>query len=157
MARSGQMLAVGDRAVEFEIRDLNGGRKSLKDLLGTGPALIAFFKVSCPVCQFTFPFLERLHRAKVNVFGISQDDASSTRDFNEEFGISFPVLLDERGYPASNGFGITHVPSLFLVEPDSVVSWVLEGFSKQEFERVGSRLGAAPFKPGENVPEWKAG
>lgn len=151
------MLAVGDKAASFELEDVNGARKSLDSLLSSGAALVAFFKISCPVCQFTFPFLERLYRAKANIVGISQDDAASTRDFNEEFGISFPVLVDGHGYPASNGFGISHVPSLFLVEPDGRVSWAVEGFSRQELEKAGARLGASPFKPGEYVPEWKAG
>lgn len=151
------MLATGDKAPAFDLELQGGGRKSLNDLLARGPALIGFFKVSCPVCQFTFPFLERLHRAGVNVAGISQDDAASTAEFNDEFGITFPVLRDARGYPASNGFAISHVPSLFLVEQDGTISWAVEGFSKSELEKAASRLGASPFRPGEYVPEWKAG
>ncbi len=156
MARTG-MLADGDVAPDFELQEMNGGIRSLKDLLASGSTIVAFFKVSCPVCQFTFPFLERLHRAKVNVVGISQDSAQDTEEFGEEFGISFPLLLDDQNYKVSNGFGITHVPSTFVVEPGGKVSWVLEGFNRKELESLGVRLGAAPFKPGEYVPEWRAG
>jgi len=62
-----------------------------------------FFKVSCPVCQFTFPFLERLHKRYggdgVTFLGISQDDARATQNFAKEYGVTFPLLLDESGYP----------------------------------------------------------
>jgi peroxiredoxin len=151
------MLAVGDRAPGFALTDLEGGRKSLEDLAANGPVLLAFFKVSCPVCQFTFPFLERFHQGKANVVGISQDDAGLTRGFNEEFGITFQVLIDSTGYPASNGFGISHVPSLFVVEQDGTVSWALDGFNKRELADLGARFNVKPFHPTDYVPEWKAG
>ncbi len=35
-------------------------KQSLEDILGKGPALLAFYKISCPVCQLTAPYLERL-------------------------------------------------------------------------------------------------
>jgi peroxiredoxin len=151
------MLAAGDRAPDFEIAAAEGGRKALKDLLASGPVLIAFYKVSCPICQFTFPFLERLHRAGVNVVGVSQDDAESTREFSEEFGLTLPMLVDDRGYPASNGFGLAHVPSIFLVEAGGAVAMASDGFVRQDLEEVARRSGVALFKPGEYVPEWKAG
>ena len=35
-----------------------------------------------------------------------------------------PTLLDKEdaGYPVSNAYGLTNVPSLFLVEPDGRIS-----------------------------------
>jgi peroxiredoxin len=120
--------------------------------------VLAFFKTTCPTCQYAFPFLERL-KGDTPLFAVSQDDAESTRQFHAEFGITLPTLLDSagRGYPASNAYGITYVPSLFLVEPDGRISWASTGFHKSELEELGRRLGVAPFRPGENVPEWKAG
>ncbi len=154
---SRKMLEAGDKAPGFTLTDLDGNPRSLGDLTANGPVLLAFFKVSCPVCQFTLPFLERFHQGKVNVVAISQDDAASTREFNREFGLTFPSLLDGPGYPASNGFGISHVPSLFVVEPDGSVSWALDGFNKSELSDLGVRFGVKPFRPNEYVPEWKAG
>ena len=156
------MLEAGAAAPAFELEDLNGGTRTLRDIAAGKPVLLAFFKVSCPTCQFTFPFLERMYRAgkgSVGVYAISQDDAASTSEFNQEFGISMPTLLDraERGYPASNAYGLTHVPSLFLVEPDGRISWTSNGFHKQELEELGRRTGVAPFKPSDYVPEWKSG
>ena len=157
-----EMLATGSRAPSFRLKDLEGKERSLDDLLASGPVLLAFFKESCPVCQFTFPFLERLHQgagAALQFIAVSQDDARSTKQFNRDCGVSFTTLLDEAraGYPASNAFGISYVPSCFLVEKDGTVSWTLEGFSKGELEAVGGRVSVAPFKPDEYVPEWKAG
>lgn len=158
------MLETGSSAPAFTLKTLDGGTQSLEQILARGPVLLAFFKVSCPVCQYTFPFLDRIHsgggpKAAVQIVGISQDKPAATRDFVQEFGVTFPVLLDEAGedYPASNAFGIHTVPSLFLVETDRHISAAGNGFSKKDLEQLGYRVGVTPFQPGERVPEFKPG
>jgi peroxiredoxin len=162
-AKQNQMLTPGERAPDFQLQDLNGGRQKLSTLLEKSPVLLAFFKVSCPTCQFTLPFLERMYRDLADkgarIFAVSQDDAEATREFHQEFGITMPTLLDSarQGYPASNAYNLTHVPSMFLIEPDGKVSWSLSGFHKKEIETLGAKLGVRPFLPGEQVPEMKSG
>src|SRR5437879_1348618 len=106
------------QAPGFDLPALTGGRTALSELLASGPVVLAFFKVTCPTCQLTFPFLQRIHQAGGRIVGISQDDTRATTDFNARFGVSFPTLLDSAGerYPVSNAYRITDVPSLFLVE-----------------------------------------
>jgi peroxiredoxin len=153
------MIEAGSRAPEFQLTDLEGRKQSLQALLARGPVLLAFFKVSCPVCQMTFPFLQRLHESGggVAILGVSQDNAADTRRFNAEFGVTFPVLLDDAGYKVSNAFGLSSVPSLFLIEPDGVVSQSWCGFIKKDLEALGQRLGAATFRADERVPELQPG
>jgi len=118
------------------------------------PLLVVFFKITCPVCQLTLPYLNRLHRAgSLPVVGISQNDPEDTREFNQEFGIEFPVLFDREGdnFPASNAYGINSMPSLFLLEPGGKIGRVIEGWSKCEMSRFGV------LTQQDNVPEWKAG
>jgi peroxiredoxin len=154
------ILKAGVAAPKFELRELAGGRQSLQGMLQRGPVLLAFYKVSCPVCQLTFPFLERLAKNDaVHVIGVSQDDAKSTAAFNDRFGVTFPTLLDEAtdGYPVSNGYAISSVPSVFVVESDGTISKSFEGFSKRELDAIGERVNVRPFLPDEYVPEFKAG
>jgi peroxiredoxin len=158
--RTKAQTAAGAKAPSFQLTAPDGSKITLDEILARGPALLAFFKISCPVCQLTAPYLERLaaNRA-IQVIGISQDDASSTRGFANRFRLTFPTLLDlsEQEYPASNAYAITSVPSLFLIEPDGTVSRAFAGFSKRDFEEIGARAGVAPFGPDDHVPEWKAG
>ena len=154
------MLGRGMHAPRFELKDLSGEKRSLDKLLEKGPVLLALFKVSCPVCQLAFPFLERLsHNDAMAVIGISQDEAGSTVGFNRRFGITFSTLVDEsrEGYPVSNAFGISSVPSVFLVETDGTISHAFAGFSKRDFEEIGKRINVRPFRPDEYVPEFKSG
>lgn len=159
-----KLLTAGSRAPDFRLPQLNGGFGALHGgLIEDGPILLAFFKVTCPVCQLTLPFLDRLHQGaapgSIRIFGVSQDDPEDTREFNRVFGVTFPMLLDpeDDDFAASNAYGISSVPTLFLVEPDSKVSRVIEGWNRKEIEWLGSKMGVAPFRRDDHVPEWKAG
>ena len=95
------------------------------------PALIAFFKSSCPVCQLTLPFLQRMAAGGgLEIAAVSQDDMRTTEEFRSGFGVRMLTLLDEskNGYPASNAYGISSVPSLFMVEPGGRISMAVSGF-----------------------------
>jgi len=158
--RKKELLAAGTSAPAFRLSGLDGSTRTLQDILNGGPALLAFYKISCPVCQLTAPYLGRLSGSKaIQVIGISQDDAGATRGFMQRFGVTFPTLLDlaSEGYPASNAYGLTSVPSLFLLERDGAIARCFNGFSKRDFEEIGARAGVVPFGPGDHVPEWKAG
>jgi peroxiredoxin len=158
--RKTTLVAAGAKAPPFRLSALDGSTRSLEDILAGGPALLAFFKISCPVCQLTAPYLERLAANNgIQVIGISQDEAGATRGFATRFGLTFPTFLDPSAdeYPASNAYGISSVPTLFVVEPDGIVSRSFAGFSKRDFEELGARTGVVPFGPEDHVPEWKAG
>lgn len=157
------MLETGARAPDFRLADLGGQTRGLRDLVASGPAVLAFFKTTCPVCQLAFPFLDRIHRGQaeraISIYGVSQDDAEVTGEFNQEFGVTFPTLLDsaDADYPASNAYGISHVPSVFLVEPDGTVSWTMEGFDKKALEALGAKAGVQTFTDRDRVPNFKPG
>jgi peroxiredoxin len=153
------MLSSASKAPPFTLYNLDGAPHSLTTLLSNGPVLLAIYKISCPVCQLTLPYLDRIAGGKLQIIAISQDDPSNTRRFQTKFGVSLPTLLDreEEGYPVSNAFGITYVPSLFLIEPDGTISLTSEGFIKSDLESIGARAGIQPFRQDEAVPAWKAG
>jgi peroxiredoxin len=148
------------RAPEFDLPDLSGNRVTLSNLTHDGPILVAFFKVSCPTCQYTFPYLQRFaEKNAVRVVGISQDEAALTRRFCETYGVTFPVLLDAASakYTASNAYRISTVPSLFLIEPDGSISTAGTGFSRQDLEEIGERFGFVPFRSDEHIPAFRPG
>ncbi len=92
-----QALAAGTVAPQFELSEMDGSKFSLAQALSRGPVLAVFFKVSCPVCQYAFPYFQRIHKAygseKLSVVGISQNEKRDTADFMKRFGVTFPVLL----------------------------------------------------------------
>src|SRR5579863_6955331 len=162
-------LTPGTQAPDFELRAMDGKRFVLRDELARGPLVLAFFKVSCPVCQYTFPFLERLERAYghhgVRIFGVSQDDPKHTAAFTKEFGVTFPVLLDDREtYPVSNAYGLTNVPTVFWIAQDGKIEISSVGWVKADFDAINRQMAeaqkispASMFKPGEDVRDFRAG
>jgi peroxiredoxin len=163
-------LESGVLAPAINLPFLDGRRFSLKDSLKGGPAVVAFFKVSCPVCQLAFPYLERIFKAygqgaKVTFVGVSQDSAADTKAFSSEFGISFSMLLDEKSkYPASNAYALTNVPTIFLISADGEIKSSIVGWSKPEMEQLSQKLARLSgqavqriFLPGDQVPEYKPG
>src|SRR5208283_1436498 len=120
----------------------DGGKFSLKDALQHGQVLAIFFKVSCPVCQYSLPFFDRLHKAygsqKVAIVGISQDDKKNTAAFLKEYGV-------------------TNVPSWFLVGQDGEIKISSVGWVRADVEDLNRRLSDANhtalrrlFHPGDD-------
>src|SRR5580693_8367631 len=162
-------LTPGTKALDFELKAMDGMRFILRDELSRGPIVLAFFKVSCPTCQYAFPFLERLERAYghkgVRIFGVSQNDPKQTAAFTKEFGVTFPVLLDDtETYPVSNAYGLTNVPSVFWIAQDGEIEISSVGWVKADFNEVSRKMAearniplASLFKPGEDVRDFRAG
>ena len=161
-------IVAGQTAPDFSLKSIDGTEYSLPKLLKRGPVFTSFFKVSCPVCQFTFPFLNRLYKRygskDVTFLGISQDSARAAKEFADEYGVTFPIVLDAEGYPASNAYAITNVPTSFLIDTDGSVKIASTGFNKKDLEVIAAELSqrhkiplSALFRPDESVPPNRPG
>jgi peroxiredoxin len=162
-------LEAGAKAPSISLNTTDGRQFSLDGDTRTTPVVAAFFKVGCPTCQYAFPYLERIYKAypkdKVTFVGVSQDTKDDTAAFTKQYGVTFPVLLDDmKKYPASNAYGLENVPSMFLISPSSKVEFSTVGWVKPEIERLNKMVADAAglpaaeiFKPGEQVMDFKAG
>src|SRR6266699_4331507 len=162
-------LKAGTSAPDFTLPNMDGKKFSLRDALARGPVLAAFFKVSCPTCQYALPFLERIYKAHGNknltIVGVSQNEKKDTASFIKEYGVTFPVLLDDtRTFPASNAYGLTNVPSIFWIAQDGEIEISSVGWVRKEIEEINRRAaeavgdGAKPvFLAGEQVADFQAG
>jgi len=163
-------LEVGTLAPDFALPTLEGHQVSLKELLQRGPVVLAFFKVSCPVCQYAFPLYERLFHANqgtdVTMLGVSQDGLRKTADFRHEYGVNFPLAIDDDShhYAVSNAYGLTNVPTLFYIAPGGKIEVSSVGWSKADVDEVNAKLAAlrhqkppAFWRAGEDVPAFRAG
>jgi peroxiredoxin len=162
-------LSAGVRAPSFALPTVEGRQVLLEEALKNGPVVLAFFKVSCPVCQYAFPFFERLYQANqgnnVTIVGVSQNNLRDTKDFMREYGISFPVALDDpKRYEVSNAYGLNTVPTLFYIAPDGEIEVSSIGWSKSDVEAVNQKLAehrrqppALLWRKGEEIQVFRAG
>jgi len=161
-------VQAGNAAPVFALAGVDGQQHSLTDALKKGPVLAAFFKVSCPVCQLAFPFLERMYESygdgKVSFWGVSQDNVTDTKEFLDEYGVKFPALIDADGYKVTKQYGLTNVPSIFLIQPDGKVQTASVGFARKDLETMAAEVAKASgktpqslFRNGEKAPEYRPG
>jgi peroxiredoxin len=126
--------------------------------------------VSCPVCQYAFPLFERLFRANqganVTVLGISQDGLRQTAEFRNEYGVNFPIAIDDDAnhYAVSSAYGLTNVPTLFYIAPSGEIEVSSVGWSKRDVDEVNAKLAAfrqqkppVLWRKGEDVQDFRAG
>lgn len=165
------MLALekGSRAPSFTLPGADGKATwTLKGLLDGKGAVLAFFKTECPTCQLEFPFVERIGKAlagsPVLLLGIGQSSRGEIAGFRREFGLSFPIAIDGEPYPVSEAYGLTHVPTLFLLDSTGAVRRTEVGFSKENLEgflkdacALGGVKSPGLFKATDDVPPMQPG
>ncbi len=162
-------LSAGISAPDFKLQTMDGKEFSLRDALTRGPVVAAFFKISCPVCQYTFPYLERIYKAhggkNVTIVGVSQNEKKDTAGFAKEYGVTFPILLDDtKTYPASNAYGLTNVPSIFWIAQDGKIEISSVGWERKEIEEINRKAAKlagenleSVFRSDEQVAEFRPG
>ena len=162
------ILEPGRIAPDFLLKTETGGIFSLKQNLNKGSVLLAFYKKSCPTCQMAFPYIERIHQGYAGenflVLAIAQDPPADIPEFKQTYGLSLPTVADENQYATSKAFGLTNVPTLFLVRPDQKVEMTLVGWSKkemlelsQEIAKMTKKASIGLFTPKDDVPDFKPG
>lgn len=133
-----------------------------------GETLYVVFKTTCPTCEFTWPYLERLRQSAgspgLRIVAVSQDPPDKTAAFNARLGSKVETAFDPQPWPASNRLGVDTVPSFFRVTADGKLAETVIGFSRDRMEGLAERAAAAAgkpyqklFRPGEPVPSTKAG
>ena len=163
-------LVTGELAPDFTLATTDGRKASLYELLQRSPVVLAFFKVSCPVCQYAFPMYERMAQAHKDTgatfLGICQNAAPDAKAFAREYGVTFPIAIDDDAnrYAVSNAYGLTNVPTLFYIQPSGETEVSSVGWSKGDVDEINAKLAALHrqepptlWRRGEDVPEFRAG
>ncbi|MGI9119559.1 MAG: TlpA family protein disulfide reductase [Acidimicrobiales bacterium] len=138
-------LQPGSIAPDFDLPARGDGRDhvSLGTLTENGPALLAFFKASCPTCQLSFPVwgeLARRYGHKVAVAGVALDSLEVARPWLDERGFDAPVLDDSDGFSVSGAYGLATVPTLVLVGSDGRVMAASEGWDRNRAKAWDAEL-----------------
>jgi len=161
-------LTPGKTAPPFSLEGIDGKIYSLEEERKSKLILAAFYKKACPVCQLTFPFLERIRKAyagtSFEILGIAQDEAHEAEEFASEYQLSFPIIVDEEPYKISSAYGLTNVPSTFLINHDGRILQTLVGFDKpgliEASNMISKRIRKPPttvFTKADQVPDFKPG
>ena len=123
---------VGAEAPAYGGATLAGDSVSLAGLRGQ-VVLLNLWATWCAPCRHETPFLEALFQARkaegLTIVGVSMDTRDARNqvvEFVEEFGVTYPILLDPqmRGMDAYRVLGL---PASFLIDRDGVLRWMRFG------------------------------
>lgn len=124
----------GTVASSFTLKDLTGKEVSLADYRGK-VVIIDFWATSCPPCRRELPHIQKIYEKYkdkgVIVLAItSESNIEKVKEFIEEEGYSFPVLID-RGREASSAYGIRAIPMLFVLDREGIIQHIHRGYSPE--------------------------
>ncbi len=138
------MIAVGEPAPDFKLRDQDGEEVSLGDFSGRRVLLVFYPLDFSPVCSDQLSVYQQvkpqLAEREVELVGISVDSSYAHKAFQEKLGIDTTLLSDfepkgevARAYGSYlDAAGIAN-RTLVLVDENSVVAWTHESPSPGEF------------------------
>ncbi|MFD0711974.1 redoxin domain-containing protein [Paenibacillus sp. GCM10027626] len=122
-------VRIGAIAPDFKATDLAGNTVSLSDYRGKG-VLLNFWGSWCAPCVKEMPRIEHAYRSAipgVEVLGVNVGQSRGTvKEFAEENGIEFPLLLDPGG-KAAEAYWIKGLPATFLIDAEQKIVDIVPG------------------------------
>ena len=122
----------GFLAPDFTLDTLQGEKVTLSDLRGE-IVLINLWATWCPPCRAETPALEKSYElykdSGVVILGVnltSQDTVSEVVRFVQEFGLTYPILLDRDG-GVSALYQLKGLPTTYFVNREGIIRTVVVG------------------------------
>jgi peroxiredoxin len=113
---------IGSNAPDFSLETLTGETVSLSDFREK-KVLINFWAAWCTPCTKELPALEAFRKARQNeieVISINIDPEDHAKEFAEEAGITFPVLLDVDDQ-VNEEYQVISIPTTILIDEKGYV------------------------------------
>ncbi|NIS80330.1 MAG: redoxin domain-containing protein [Anaerolineales bacterium] len=129
----GLAVRVGSLAPDFTLPDLEKGPLSLNMFQGS-VVLINFWTTWCPPCRAEMPALQEAYEkyqdqgfTVLAVNWTQVDDPEQVEPFVREFGLTFPILLDENGEVSERLYNLLGLPTSVFIGRDGMVREIFIG------------------------------
>ncbi|GIN60688.1 thiol-disulfide oxidoreductase ResA [Robertmurraya siralis] len=123
-------VAVGKKAPDFVLTDMNGEQHRLSDYEGKG-VLLNFWATWCKPCEREMPYMDKQYQenkeedVQILAVNIGESDVV-VNEFIKKHDLTFPILNDKK-QEVQTVYGIGNLPITFLIAPDGNVVNVHEG------------------------------
>lgn len=122
----------GFPAPDFTLDTLDDSQITLSDLRGK-VVMINLWTSWCPPCRAEMPAIDNVYQASkeqglavLAVNSTFQDSEAAAAAFAQEFGLSFPVLLDRDG-AVSQRYQLRALPTTFFIDRKGIIRSVVPG------------------------------
>lgn len=136
----------GQKAPDFTLKNVDGDKVQLSELLENGPVLLDFWATWCQPCKQALPHLDRIHKTYADkgftMLGVSIDNTrsvSKVRPYVRGQGFEFPVVLDTDSQVLRQFRG-TNVPHTVLIGMDGMVKKVWIGYHAGEEKEIEAEV-----------------
>lgn len=133
--RDKTVVSVGSTAPNFSLETLQGERVELKDFRGKG-VFLNFWGTWCKPCEKEMPYMEQEYRnfkdQGVEILAVNIGESNLVvSKFVDRFDLTFPMLMDKKS-AVTELYGITPIPTTFLIDKNGKVLKVITGSMTQK-------------------------
>jgi peroxiredoxin len=123
----------GNIAPEFELQTLDGERVKLSDFRGK-KVIVNMWATWCPPCRAEMPDMQKFYDEykdeNVSILAVNMTTSEKSIDdvsaFLDEFGITFPVVLDQQNEVAEV-YQAYALPSSYIIDSNGIIQQKITG------------------------------
>lgn len=132
-------LQIGESAPDFTLTNLQGESMSLSDYRGN-KVILNFWASWCGPCRSEMPDMQKFYEAKqdenIEILAVNLTHFERQREhvekFVEEFGITFPIPLDEENQQYET-YEVLTIPTTFFIDEKGIIQQKHVGPMSYEF------------------------
>jgi peroxiredoxin len=139
---SAHSLGQGAKAPDFQLPDLYGETLALSDVKGK-KVVLNFWATWCPPCRVEMPDMQELSEnypdelviLAVNQINSEARGTETVKSFVQDFGLTFPILIDEGGEVASM-YRVRSLPTSYLIDSEGIIRHMMIGPMSYDWMRT---------------------
>lgn len=132
-------LQQDDLAPDFTLSLIDGEEVSLSDLQGK-KVILNFWATWCPPCRAEMPDMQRFYEQAagedVEILAVNLTESEKSREdiaaFLDEFGITFPIPLDEESEVAATYYAYA-IPTTYFIDTTGTIQGKIIGPMNYDF------------------------
>ena len=112
----------GQLAPAFTLKNLAGMEVNLEDFKGK-KVMLNFWATWCPPCKAEMPAMEQFYKQysdELEILAVNLDPQNNVAGFVKDYGLSFPVLLDQNG-ATQHTYSILSIPTTFIIDEEGII------------------------------------